>query len=93
MAPRGRASHANKENKAGVFFLATLVMWGVSVLFEIVVNKRTELYSVVAGYCFYQFSNWVFNTWVSRDHLFVNTCVSLLHSFITSCSGLNSPLF
>ncbi|KAL1833663.1 hypothetical protein ACET3Z_003314 [Daucus carota] len=86
MAPRGRASHANKENKAGVFFLATLVMWGVSVLFEIAVNKRTELYSVVAGYCFYQFSNWVFNTWVSRDHLFVNTCVSLLHSFITSCS-------
>lgn len=87
MAPRGRATYDDKKNKAGVFFLATLVMWAVSILFEIVVNKRIELCSVVAGYFFYQSANWVFNYWVSRDHLLVNTCVSLLHSSITSCSG------
>ncbi|CAK9164483.1 unnamed protein product [Ilex paraguariensis] len=76
----------DKENKAGMFFMATLVMWGVSVFFEILFNKRIELVSILAGFCFYQFSNWVIRNWVSRDPLFVNTCVSLLHSSITSTS-------
>lgn len=83
------SSHENGSNKAGAFFMATLVMWSVSVFFEIVFNKRTELISVVAGYCFYQLANWVVRNWVSRDPLFVNTCVSLLHSSITSSSGPN----
>lgn len=80
------SSHENGSNKAGAFFMATLVMWGVSVFFEIVFNKRTKLISVVAGYCFYQLANWVVRNWVSRDPLFVNTCVSLLHSSMTSSS-------
>lgn len=66
--------------------MATLVMWGVSVFFEILFNKRRELISVVAGYGFYQLANWVVRNWVSRDPLFVNTSVSLLHSSITSAS-------
>ncbi|KAF8404086.1 hypothetical protein HHK36_008964 [Tetracentron sinense] len=79
--PRG--SH---QNNAGAFFLATLVLWFVSVIFEILFNKRTELLSVVAGSCFYQTANWVIRFFVSRDPLFVNTSVSLLHSTITSAS-------
>ncbi|KAA8538459.1 hypothetical protein F0562_027995 [Nyssa sinensis] len=80
-----RSSHG-KQNNAGAFFMATLVMWSVSVFFEILFNKRTELVSIVAGFCFYQLANWVIRNWVSRDPLFVNTCVSLLHSSITSSS-------
>ncbi|KAM7507751.1 hypothetical protein LguiA_018204 [Lonicera macranthoides] len=79
--PRG--SH---ESKAGEFFMATLIMWGISVFFEILFNKRTELLSVVAGFCFYQLANSIVRNWISRDPLFVNTCVSLLHSSITSAS-------
>lgn len=76
------------QNKApGAFFLATLLLWMISVLFEIVFNKRRELLSVVGGFCFYQFANWVIRSWVSKDPLLVNTCVSLLHSSITSASG------
>ncbi|KAL2538549.1 Translocation associated membrane protein [Forsythia ovata] len=74
------------ENKAGAFFLATLVMWGVSVLFEIVFNKRIELVPILLGFVFFQFANWVIRYFVSRDPLCVNTCVSLLHSSITSAS-------
>ncbi|XP_002285859.1 uncharacterized protein LOC100267707 [Vitis vinifera] len=75
------------QNKApGAFFLATLLLWMISVLFEIVFNKRRELLSVVGGFCFYQFANWVIRSWVSKDPLLVNTCVSLLHSSITSAS-------
>ncbi|XAR55565.1 hypothetical protein NMG60_11035674, partial [Bertholletia excelsa] len=74
------------QNKAGAFFVATLVMWAVSVFFEILFNKRNELVSVLAGFCFYQSANWVIRNWVSRDPLFVNTSVSLLHSSITSAS-------
>lgn len=82
MARRGQ----DNENKAGAFFMATLVMWGVSVFFEILFNKRTELVPILAGFCFFQSANWVIRNWVSRDPLFVNTCVSLLHSSITSAS-------
>lgn len=74
------------ENKAGAFFLATLVMWGVSVFFEIVFNKRIELVPILLGFVFVQFANWVVRKFISRDPLFVNTCVSLLHSSITSAS-------
>ncbi|XP_057486701.1 uncharacterized protein LOC130786241 [Actinidia eriantha] len=80
-----RASH-DHESKAGAFFMATLVMWAVSIFFEILFNRRTELVWVVAGFCFYQSANWVIRNWVSRDPLFVNTCVSLLHSSVTSAS-------
>ncbi|CAI9112790.1 OLC1v1013283C1 [Oldenlandia corymbosa var. corymbosa] len=76
----------DQESKAGSFFMATLVMWAVSVLFEIGFNKRTELLLIVAGFCFYQFSNWVIRNYLSRDPLFVNTCVSLLHSSVTSAT-------
>ncbi|KAL4334725.1 hypothetical protein GQ457_07G020500 [Hibiscus cannabinus] len=74
------------STKAAAFFSATLLLWVVSVLFEIVFNKRTELLSIVAGGCFYQLANWVIRFCVSRDPLFVNTSVSLLHSAITSTS-------
>ncbi|KAH9757020.1 TLC domain-containing protein [Citrus sinensis] len=74
------------KNKVGVFFLATLLLWSVSVLFEIAFNKRKELLFIVAGACFFQIANWVIRLLVSRDPLFVNTSVSLLHSTITSVS-------
>ncbi|KAH7835133.1 hypothetical protein Vadar_023158 [Vaccinium darrowii] len=80
-----RASH-DHQNKAGAFFMATLVMWAVSVFFEILFNKRTELVWILSGFCFYQLANWVVRNWVSRDPLCVNTCVSLFHSSITSAS-------
>ncbi|BBG95620.1 TRAM, LAG1 and CLN8 lipid-sensing domain containing protein [Prunus dulcis] len=79
-------TRAQKEDKAGPFFLATLVLWFVSVLFEILFHRRSQLLSIVAGCFFYQLANWVVRSFVSRDPLFVNTSVSLLHSTITSSS-------
>ncbi|XP_043718862.1 TLC domain-containing protein 2-like [Telopea speciosissima] len=78
-----RGSHGKNT---GAFFVATLLLWFVSVFFEIIFNKRTELVYVLAGCCFYQIANWVIRFSVFRDPLFVNTSVSLLHSFITSLS-------
>ncbi|KAL5714545.1 alanine--tRNA ligase [Ranunculus cassubicifolius] len=75
-----------EEKNTGAFFVATLVLWFVSVIFEVVFNRRTELLTIVAGCFFYQFSNWIIRFAVSRDPLFVNTSVSLLHSSITSVS-------
>lgn len=74
------------KSRAGEFFLATLVLWVVSVVFEIVFNRRTELLCVICGGCFFQSANWVVRSWLSRDPLFVNTSVSLFHSIITSAS-------
>ncbi|EFH70286.1 predicted protein [Arabidopsis lyrata subsp. lyrata] len=68
------------------FFLATLLHWLVSVVFEIAFNLRTELLWVICGGCFFQLMNWVVRSWIYRDPLFVNTSVSLLHSIITSAS-------
>lgn len=79
-----RGSH--EQNKAGTFFVATLLLWFVSIFFEIIFHKRTELLSVLGGCCFYQLANWVVRYALSRDPLFVNTCVSLLHSTVTSAS-------
>ncbi|XP_021806544.1 TLC domain-containing protein 2 [Prunus avium] len=79
-------TRAQKEDKAGPFFLATLVLWFVSVLFEILFHRRSQLLSIVAGCFFYQLANWVVRAFVSRDPLFANTSVSLLHSTITSSS-------
>ncbi|KAI3442709.1 TLC domain-containing protein [Psidium guajava] len=81
-----RTSHNERENRAGTFFLATLLLWLVSVLFETAFNKRRELLFILAGCCFYQTANWVVRSCVSRDPLFVNTSVSLLHSTVTSSS-------
>lgn len=66
--------------------MATLVLWSVSLLFEIVFNHRRELLYVVVGGCFYQIANWLIRFWISREPLFVNTSVSLLHSTVTSAS-------
>ncbi|KAL1196187.1 hypothetical protein V5N11_035301 [Cardamine amara subsp. amara] len=85
MARNGIGSTGGK-NGAGQFFLATLLLWLVSVVFEIVFNLRTELLWVICGGCFFQLVNWVVRSWLSRDPLFVNTSVSLLHSIITSAS-------
>ncbi|EEF48341.1 TLC domain-containing protein fld-1 [Ricinus communis] len=82
-----RTSHTrNDHNRAGTFFLATLILWFISVLFEILFNQRRELYSIIAGAFFFQITNWAIRFLVSRDPLFVNTSVSLLHSTITSVS-------
>ncbi|CAN6887022.1 unnamed protein product [Brassica oleracea] len=75
-----------KKNGAGQFFLATLLLWLVSVVFEIAFNLRTELLWVIGGGCFFQSVNWFVRSCLSRDPLFVNTSVSLLHSIITSAS-------
>ncbi|XP_009603251.1 uncharacterized protein [Nicotiana tomentosiformis] len=74
----------------GAFFMATLLMWVVSVLFFIVFNNRTELLPIVAGFIFYQSANWVVRNFPSSrsNPLFVNTSVSLLHSSTTSVSVL-----
>ncbi|KAM6551084.1 hypothetical protein CsatB_000892 [Cannabis sativa] len=71
-----------------VFFMATLILWLLSILFEIVFNKRSELICVVVGCFFFQLANWVIRYFASpsRDPLFVNTSVSLLHSTIISSS-------
>ncbi|KAK8643133.1 hypothetical protein V6N13_012443 [Hibiscus sabdariffa] len=81
-----RAHQSLSSTRAAAFFSATLLLWVVSVFFEIVFNKRTELLFIVAGGCFYQLANWVIRFCVSRDPLFVNTSVSLLHSSVTSTS-------
>lgn len=78
------------KNGAGQFFLATLLLWLVSVVFEIAFNLRTELLWVIGGGCFFQLVNCFVRSYLSRDPLFVNTSVSLLHSIITSASGLLS---
>ncbi|KAJ7959141.1 TLC domain-containing protein 2 [Quillaja saponaria] len=80
-----RASQ-NQHDKVGAFFLATLLLWLVSVWFEVLFNKRPELLFIIVGSLFYQTANWVIRVFVSRDPLFVNTSVSLLHSSITSVS-------
>ncbi|KAK9993640.1 hypothetical protein SO802_023343 [Lithocarpus litseifolius] len=76
----------NENKAAGAFFFATLVLWLLSLSFEIVFNKRNELLCVIAGCCFFQTANWVIRFRFSKDPLFVNTSVSLLHSFIISSS-------
>ncbi|KAJ6954333.1 TLC domain-containing protein 2-like [Populus alba x Populus x berolinensis] len=83
---RRTSQNQNEKNKAGTFFLATLILWFVSVLFEIIINKRSELLWIVAGALFFQIANWVVRSFISRDPLFVNTSVSLLHSTIISVS-------
>ncbi|PIN00298.1 hypothetical protein CDL12_27194 [Handroanthus impetiginosus] len=82
----GGGGRSSKESRAGPFFMATLVMWGISVFFEILFNKRSELVPILIGFAFFQSANVVIRKFVSRDPLFVNTCVSLLHSSITSAS-------
>jgi len=84
---RRTSQSQNEKNKAGTFFLVTLILWFVSVLFEIIFNKRSELLWIVAGAFFFQIANWVVRSFISRDPLFVNTSVSLLHSTIISVSG------
>lgn len=66
--------------------MATLLMWGVSVFFEMIVNRRSELAPIPIGFVFFQLANFVIRNFILRDPLFVNTCVSLLHSSITSAS-------
>ncbi|GAV71972.1 TRAM_LAG1_CLN8 domain-containing protein [Cephalotus follicularis] len=83
---RSNQSQSKNNEKAGTFFVATLVLWLVSVIFEIVFNQRKELLFIIAGACFYQTANWVIRSFVSHDPIFVNTSVSLLHSIITSVS-------
>ncbi|XBI20470.1 hypothetical protein VPH35_061760 [Triticum aestivum] len=68
------------------FFAATLVLWAVSVGFEIGARGRRELAAVAAGFAFFQAANTAVRAAVSRDPLFVNTAVSLLHSSLTSAS-------
>ncbi|KAL8141229.1 hypothetical protein V2J09_007250 [Rumex salicifolius] len=78
------AMENQRRSNAGVFFLATLILWVVSVVFEIGFHRQRELLVVFGGCFFFQFANWVFRNWVSNDPLFVNTSVSLIHSSITS---------
>ncbi|KAD4888505.1 hypothetical protein E3N88_20578 [Mikania micrantha] len=69
--------HRRAQNKnatgAFFFFMATLIMWAVSVFFEILINNRTVLLPLIFGFCFYQFFNWVCRNFISRDPLLVNT--------------------
>ncbi|KAJ8450291.1 hypothetical protein Cgig2_004748 [Carnegiea gigantea] len=81
-----RGSNKQRAGNAGVFFMATLVMWAVSVVFEITFNKRDELLLIFAGFFFFQLANWVLRFLVSSEPLFVNTSVSLLHSSLASAS-------
>ncbi|XP_072998555.1 uncharacterized protein [Typha latifolia] len=80
------ARRGSGDGDVALFFVATLLLWGVSVAFEMGFNKRHELVAVVAGFVFFQSANWVVRLSLSRDPLFVNTAVSLLHSTVTSAS-------
>lgn len=79
-----------ERNKVEAFFLATLILWVLSVCFQIFFKNRTEFLSIIAGSLFYQTSNFLirifFSTHTDTDPLFINTSVSLLHSSITSAS-------
>ncbi|KAI0497329.1 hypothetical protein KFK09_020552 [Dendrobium nobile] len=79
---------SRKRGDTAWFFWATLVLWSVSIAYEVTVNRRMELSPVVAGFSFFQSANWTFRTVFSRDPLFVNTAVSLLHSSVISLSVL-----
>lgn len=81
-----------EKSRAASFFSATLVLWSVSLWFEILFDRRFELLYVVFGALFYQSANSAIRFLVSKDPLLVNTSVSLLHSTITSASG-SLPLF
>ncbi|CAL1362409.1 unnamed protein product [Linum trigynum] len=83
-----RPAQNQNDSKIGNFFLATLLLWSVSIGFEILFNHRTELLVVLAGAAFFQIANFAIRSLVSRDPLFVNTSVSLLHSSITSSAVL-----
>ncbi|KAI6676845.1 hypothetical protein NL676_037641 [Syzygium grande] len=91
--PKKKGGGVREGGGDGAFFLATLLLWLVSILFEIAFNDRRELLSILAGCCLYQAANWVVRRRVSRDPLFVNTAASLLHSTVTSASVSLSPLF
>ncbi|EES01823.1 hypothetical protein BDA96_03G399100 [Sorghum bicolor] len=84
--PPHRAGGAAGGGDTSAFFAATLVLWAVSVGFEIGVRGRRELAPVAAGFAFFQAANAAVRGSVSRDPLFVNTAVSLLHSSLTSVS-------
>ncbi|RLN22387.1 TLC domain-containing protein 2 [Panicum miliaceum] len=84
--PPQRAGGAAAGGDTSAFFAATLVLWAVSVGFEIGVRGRRELAPVAAGFAFFQAANAAVRAAVSRDPLFVNTAVSLLHSSLTSAS-------
>ncbi|KAK7282724.1 hypothetical protein RIF29_11721 [Crotalaria pallida] len=77
-------------NKVEAFFTATLILWLVSVLLQILFNHRTDLLFIIAGSLFYQTFNFLirffFSTLSTANPLFVNTSVSLLHSSVTSAS-------
>lgn len=79
-------ARTSRSGDTSVFFWATLVLWAVSVLFELSFNKKRELFTIILGFIFYQISNFAIRYFVARDPLFVNTAVSLLHSFLTSTS-------
>lgn len=87
--PPHRAGGAAGGGDTSAFFAATLVLWAVSVGFEIGVRGRRELAPVAAGFAFFQAANAAVRASVSRDPLFVNTAVSLLHSSLTSASGID----
>ncbi|CAN4113440.1 unnamed protein product [Withania somnifera] len=79
----------NQDTKAGTFFMATLTIWAVSVLWEILINSHTQLLPIILGFIFYQSASWIIHKLLqNHDPLFVNTCVSLLHSSTTSASVL-----
>ena len=76
-----------EKSRAGSFFSATLLLWSVSLWFEILFDRRFRLLYVVFGALFYQSANSSIRVLVSKDPLLVNTSVSLLHSIVTSASG------
>lgn len=79
----------NQETNAGTFFMATLAIWVVSVLWEILINNHTQLVPIILGFIFYQSANLLIHKLLpNHNPLFVNTCVSLLHSSTTSASVL-----
>ncbi|XP_023550889.1 TLC domain-containing protein 2 [Cucurbita pepo subsp. pepo] len=77
-----------EKSRAGSFFSATLVLWTVSLWFEILFDRRFELLYLVFGALFYQSANSAIRFLISKEPLVVNTAVSLLHSIITSASVL-----
>lgn len=87
MASVGGGGTKTSTGSTAPLFVAILLLWSASVLWEIIVGKRTELIVIVGGFIFFQICNWVIRRFVSRDSLFINTSVSLIHSAVVSASG------
>ncbi|KAH9621890.1 hypothetical protein KSS87_019079 [Heliosperma pusillum] len=84
---KGGKEESKKKHKGvmiGAVYMLTLLLWAMWLLFQICVDKRARLLTIVSAFVFFQFANLLIRLSVSRDPIFVNTAVSLIHSALSS---------